>query len=119
MPKTEKRRTGDKGERRTARYLMLRGYRILERNFTYGHKEIDVIAKRGKVLAFVEVKTRRDGSMLPPGASVTAAKRRNVISASKGYLMLHDAKGLNIRYDVSEVTVSGGINYIKNAYTEA
>lgn len=119
MAVTEKRRTGDKGERRAAAYLRLRGYRILERNFTYGHKEIDIIAKRGRVLAFVEVKTRKKGGMLPPAASVTYAKRCNIISASKGYCMLHDTKGLNIRYDICEITVPGGVNYIKNAFTDS
>ncbi len=118
MPKTEKRRTGDKGERRTARYLMLRGYRILERNFTYGHKEIDVIARRGKVIAFVEVKTRSDSAVLSPRTAVTRAKQQNIIAAAHGYRMLHDTSGMNIRYDIAEVNVSGGINYIKNAFTE-
>ena len=118
MPKTEKRKTGDAGESRTVRYLRLRGYRILERNFTFGHKEIDIIARRGRTLAFVEVKTRREGQLLAPRTAVTAAKRYNIISAAKGYSMLHDTEGLLIRFDISEVTIGGGINYIKNAFTE-
>ena len=118
MPKTDRRITGDSGERRTARYLCLRGYRILERNFTFGHKEIDIIAKRGRTVAFVEVKTRRKGSALAPRTAVTSIKQKNIISASKGYAMLHDIKGLNIRFDISEVTIGGGINYIKNAFSE-
>ena len=118
MPKTEKRITGDMGERRTARYLRLRGYRILERNFTFGHKEVDIIARRGRTIAFVEVKTRREGALLAPRESVTAAKRHNIISAARGYSMLHDTEGKRIRFDISEVTTDGRINYIKNAFSE-
>lgn len=117
--RTEKRRIGDRGERRTAMYLMLRGYRILERNYTFGHKEVDIIARRGKTIAFVEVKTRSDGGMVAPRYSVTAAKKHNIISAAKGYCMYHDASGLNIRFDIAEVSTDGRVNYIKNAYTEA
>lgn len=115
--RTENRKTGDRGERRTALYLLIRGYRILERNFTFGHKEVDIIAKRGKTIAFVEVKTRGPETVLSPSASVTHAKRRNIIAAAKGYCMLHDTSGCCIRFDVSEVTTKGGINYIKSAFT--
>ena len=113
--KTEKRRLGDRGERRTALYLILRGYRILERNYTVGHKEIDIIAKRGKLIAFVEVKTRTSPKVAPH-SSVTLEKRRNVISAAKTYCMRNDTVGCVLRFDVAEVSSNGGINYIKNAY---
>lgn len=116
MKKTEKRKLGDRGERRTAIYLILRGWRILERNYTFGHKEVDLIAKRGKVIAFVEVKTRTR-ARVAPHASVTREKRRNVIAAAKGWMMTHDASGCTVRFDVSEVTETGRINYISSAYT--
>lgn len=113
--KTEKRATGDRGERKTALYLMLRGYRILERNWTSGHKEVDMIAKRGKTVAFVEVKTRLAPSAAPPQAAVGREKRANIIAASKAYALLHDVSGLTIRYDIAEVTPDG-VNYIKSAF---
>lgn len=116
--RTDKRKTGDKGERRAARYLMLRGYRIIERNYTFGHKEVDLIARRGRTLAFVEVKTRKDDSILSGRYSVTLAKRHNIISAAKAYCMNHDASGMNIRFDIAEVSTKGSVNYIKNAYSE-
>lgn len=116
MSRTEKRKLGDRGERRTALYLILRGYRVLERNYTYGHKEVDIIAKRRGFLAFVEVKTRTDPAVAP-SASVTAAKRSNIISAAKAYCRSHDTAGLVIRFDVAEVTDSGGVNYIENAFS--
>ena len=114
--KTKQRMTGDRGERRTAFYLMLRGYRILERNYTFGHKEIDIIASKGSVIAFVEVKTRADMSVAPQ-ASVTEKKRYNVIQAAKGWCMQNGAEGRIIRFDIAEVPVKGRINYIKNAFS--
>jgi putative endonuclease len=115
--KTENRKRGDRGERRTALYLILRGYRILERNYTFGHKEIDIIAKKRNVIAFVEVKTRSADQAAPPSSAVTQKKRYNVISAAKGYCMTHPTEGMVLRFDVSEVTVKGRINYIENAFS--
>lgn len=115
--RTEKRKTGDRGERRTAFYLRLRGYRILERNYTFGHKEIDIIASKGRVLAFVEVKTRKDVKTVAPQAAVTEQKRYNVVQAAKGYCMEHGADGRILRFDIAEVPVKGRINYIKNAFS--
>ena len=115
--KTQNRKTGDRGERRTALYLILRGYRILERNYTYGHKEIDIIAARGDVLAFVEVKTRSDVSVTKPQSAVTADKMNNLIIAAKGYCLTHDISKKSIRFDISEVPVKGKIHYIKNAFS--
>lgn len=115
--KTEKRKRGDRGERRTALYLILHGYRILERNYTFGHKEIDIVAKKGKVIAFVEVKTRSAERAAPPSSAVTQKKQYNVISAAKGYCMTHETGGMSLRFDVAEVTVKGKLNYIENAFS--
>ena len=112
---TTERKTGNMGERRTALYLLLRGYRILERNYTFGHKEVDIIASRGRTIAFVEVKTRRDASVAPH-TSVTAHKRYNIVTAAKGYCSQHDTSGKVIRFDIAEVDAKGRINYIRNAY---
>ena len=113
--KTLKKRTGDRGERRVAWYLRLRGYRILERNWRSGHKEVDIIAARGGVIAFVEVKTRLSESAERPQTAVTRAKIANIVAASKAYSMLNDTSGKVIRYDVAEVTPNG-VNYIKSAF---
>ncbi len=113
--RTQKRKTGDRGERRVALYLMLRGYRILERNWQYRHKEVDIIARRGRVIAFVEVKTRMAPSAASPQTAVTAAKRSNIVAAAGAYALLHDVSRRTIRFDIAEVTPKG-VNYIKNAF---
>lgn len=115
--KTVKTRMGKRGETRVAFRLFLRGYRIIERNYTYGHKEIDLVARKGRTLAFIEVKTRTDAVSSAPASAVTSAKRRNVIAAARGYCLTHDASDMNIRFDVAEVPVKGRISYIENAFS--
>lgn len=113
-------RDGAKAERMVMWYLVLRGYRLLEHNYTVGHKEIDLIMRKRGTIAFVEVKARRkiDGRF-PPHLSVDAVKRKNIVSAAKVYVLREKLSGYILRFDVAEVDLSSRrINYIRNAYTE-
>ena len=62
---TDKKKLGDRGEDYTARYLEKQGFHIVERNWHSRYGEIDIIAENEEYLLFVEVKTRRAGSMVP------------------------------------------------------
>ena len=113
-------RDGAKAERMVMWYLVFRGYRLLEHNYTVGHKEIDLIMRKRGTIAFVEVKARRkiDGRF-PPHLSVDAVKRKNIVSAAKVYVLREKISGFILRFDVAEVDLSSRrINYIRNAYTE-
>ena len=113
-------RDGAKAERMVMWYLVFRGYRLLEHNYTVGHKEIDLIMRKRGTIAFVEVKARRkiDGRF-PPHLSVDAGKRKNRVSAAKVYVLREKLSGFILRFDVAEVDLSSRrINYIRNAYTE-
>lgn len=113
-------RDGAKAERMVMWYLVFRGYRLLEHNYTAGHKEIDLIMRKRGTIAFVEVKARRkiDGRF-PPHLSVDAVKRKNIVSAAKVYVLREKLSGFILRFDVAEVDLSSRrINYIRNAYTE-
>ena len=113
-------RDGAKAERMVMWYLVFRGYRLLEHNYTGGHKEIDLIMRKRGTIAFVEVKARRkiDGRF-PPHLSVDAVKRKNIVSAAKVYVLREKLSGYILRFDVAEVDLSSRrINYIRNAYTE-
>ena len=113
-------RDGAKAERMVMWYLVFRGYRLLEHNYTVGHKEIDLIMRKRGTTAFVEVKARRkiDGRF-PPHLSVDAVKRKNIVSAAKVYVLREKLSGYILRFDVAEVDLSSRrINYIRNAYTE-
>ena len=113
-------RDGAKAERMVMWYLVFRGYRLLEHNYTVGHKEIDLIMRKRGTIAFVEVKARRkiDGRF-PPHLSVDAVKRKNIVSAAKVYVLREKLSGYILRFDVAEIDLSSRrINYIRNAYTE-
>ena len=113
-------RDGAKAERMVMWYLVFRGYRLLEHNYTVGHKEIDLIMRKRGTIAFVEIKARRkiDGRF-PPHLSVDADKRKNIVSAAKVYVLREKLSGYILRFDVAEVDLSSRrINYIRNAYTE-
>jgi len=103
--KTEKRKLGNIGERRAARYLLFRGYRILKRNYVAKNAEIDIIAKRGDTLAFVEVKTRTVGRESPreprPASALTPEKQLKIIGAANDYKIKHPSK-CKMRFDVIE-----------------
>ena len=107
--KTEKRRTGDSGERAARRYLRLHGYRIIDKNATLGHLETDIIAKKHGVLVFCEVKTRTldpDGTHPygTPADSVGDRKRDNLLRFVSGYLPAHpEYASLQPRLDIIEV----------------
>lgn len=117
--KSQKR--GAKGERRAALYLRLHGYRIIERNWLFHRKEIDIIAKKGELLVFVEVKSRANMNGVAPQLSVTSEKRRNLITASKAYIAKHNIQRMVFRYDIIEVDLSkklplSGINHYEHAF---
>ena len=81
-------------------FLRLRGYDILERNFRFSRYEIDVVARRGRVTALVEVKFR--GARTRGGAvsALTREKKRFLEAAAVGYLRTHPDPNLRLRFDV-------------------
>ncbi len=99
--------TGRQGE--TAAYIFLRGlgYRIVATNFRVPRNrgEIDLIAWDGKVLCFIEVKTRVGEGLMPPEAAVDAAKRSHIRSVARSYLRrLPGEQNPQCRFDVVSVT---------------
>ena len=104
--KGENNRIGALGEKYAARYLRLRGYRILGRDVSMRRGEIDIIARRGCSIVFVEVKTRTtrpgEGSFGRPADAVNKAKREHLVAAMDEYL-LKNPTDLEPRIDVIEV----------------
>ncbi len=109
------------GEKRAAAYLRRRGYSIVETNFRCRQGEIDIIASRGKYLAFVEVKLRRDAAFAQAREFVTAAKQRRIYAAAELWLSAHPTR-LQPRFDVMEVYAPKGeggpvkIEHIRDAF---
>ena len=80
---------GRAGEDLAAALLEQKGYRILARNFHCRGGELDLVAAKGEILALVEVRTRRSGAMVSPAESVTAAKRKKLVSAAYAFFEEH------------------------------
>ncbi len=91
---------GAEGEARAADYLARRGYRIVARNIRSQGVEIDLIAARGPLLAFVEVKTRRSRDHGAPEEAVDARKQARLVRGASAWLREHGARARRARFDV-------------------
>ena len=91
-------RTGLSAESRAAAYLIAKGYRILARRFRTPHGEIDIVARRRQLLAFIEVKAR--ASLDEAAYAVTPRKQQRIIDAAQGWLMAHpEHANFELRFD--------------------
>jgi putative endonuclease len=91
---------GRSGEGLAVDYLRRQGYEIVGTNFRFDRAEVDVIAKDKDVLVFVEVKTRRGGTLGEPEEAVTFRKRDQIRKAAEGYLFEHKLADVECRFDV-------------------
>lgn len=107
-------RLGARGERLACKHLKRNGYKILERNYKNPFGEVDVIARKGDVVAFVEVKTRLSDSYGAPSEAVDERRRSKYVQAAKYYFCGVRAD-VTVRFDIIEI-LRGEINHIENAY---
>lgn len=94
---------GQAGEALAAAFLEARGWTILARNFRFGHKEIDLVARRGRTVAFVEVKARAVGALGDPLLAITRAKRREIERVAEFWIARHGTRELEYRFDAVAV----------------
>jgi len=103
-------------ERRAARWYRLRGWRILGTNVWAGRNEIDLVARRGRTLRFVEVKEKRGPRYGDPAEMVTEEKQRRVRRAATAFLAAHpELGGLDVAFDVVAVH-EGRLRRIADAF---
>lgn len=113
---------GRHGEDETCQYLIDHGHTILERNWRYGHLEIDIISLAGDGIHFVEVKSRTAPVQGEPQEAVTASKQRHIAAAAGKYMsMKHKYLGrdLEVWFDVAAITYDGAqveFRYFPAAY---
>lgn len=122
MPTDTRRLTGINGEEEAARFLTRSGFAILDKNVRTRAGEIDLVAKEGKTLVFVEVKTRRGLEGDPPQAAVHTRKQNRLAKLAHGYLKLKRLRQTPCRFDVVSVIFNdeGGvkaIRHIPNAFS--
>jgi len=90
--------TGLSAESKASAYLIAKGYRILARRFRTPYGEIDIVARRRGLLAFVEVKAR--ASLEDAAYSVTAKQQQRIIAAAQAWLMAHpEHADMEMRFD--------------------
>jgi putative endonuclease len=111
---------GSRGERIAAHHLEALGYEILAMNWRSGRYEIDIVARLGRTVAFVEVKTRSPGPQRPAEA-VDRRKRRHLVRAANGWIATRSPGASEYRFDVIAVRLGGGasehVEYIPDAFT--
>jgi len=114
-----RRELGAMGESLAIRALKKRGYKILAMNHRTKLGEIDIIAREGGTLAFVEVKTRRTDGFGGPKTAVTRGKQRKISKLALDYLKETGQTNEKARFDVVAIRLSPGhpeIEIIKNAF---
>lgn len=99
---------GKWGEDIAATFLQEKGYIILERDWHSGHRDIDIIARKGNALVFVEVKTRRNSIFVDPEQAVDYRKMRNLRGAMNHYMKF---KQLSLTPQFDIVTVVGTMEH--------
>src|SRR6516162_8510407 len=109
---------GDRGERAAARYLRRRGLRIVTRGYHTPWGEIDLVAREGNILVFIEVKTRRRGT---PAEAVTPEKQRRLTLAGLHFMRRHNLLEQRSRFDVVAIVWVDEkslprIEHIRNAF---
>ena len=108
-------RLGLSAEIRAAALLMMKGYRIVARRWRSPVGEIDLVVRRGSVLAFVEVKAR--GSLDDAAESVTPRQRRRIVAGANAWLASHPRDAaLNLRFDAVLVVPRRWPRHIQAAF---
>jgi putative endonuclease len=103
------RRVGAWGENLATDYLIAKGYEILARNARTSAGEIDLIVRKGELLSFVEVKTRRSTSFGPPEEAITPAKQQRMSDAAELWLEAHPEEKGAWQLDVIAVWQKAGM----------
>ena len=100
---------GRQGEDAACKLLRCSGYKILERNYRGPRYEVDIIAREGNVIVFVEVKTRAAGAEEDGAYAIGIWKQRRIAKAAEHYLMTHpEAQDAVCRFDAVLVEAAPG-----------
>ena len=120
MPTQQQSCLGKQGEDLACRELRRRGYAILARGYRTRYGEIDIIARDGDTLVFVEVKTRSSDQFGTPLEAVTRAKQQRIIAMAQSYLVRRQGREVACRFDVVCVRLGEGarpdVALVRNAF---
>ena len=109
---------GKKGEEQAVQFLLSKGYIIRDTNWRFGSNEIDIIAQKDKILAFIEVKTRTSLFVSQAHLTITKAKQKGLIKAANAYLKFKNIN-LEARFDILTIVQNNNtcqIEHIEEAF---
>jgi putative endonuclease len=110
---------GALGERVAARWLARAGWEVVARRFRSGHRDIDLVARRGGTVAFVEVKARRGVGLGDPVEAVGWRKQRQLVRSAWVWIDRHGRAGEAYRFDVIGVLFGPRgvrVRHVENAF---
>ena len=99
---------GVEGERLAMAFLTSCGWSVEAHRFRLGHHDIDLVVRKGRLVAFVEVKTRRSISYGSGLEAVSARKQRDIARVANGWILRHGRPDDEYRFDVLLVQVGAG-----------
>ncbi|WP_457624456.1 YraN family protein [Persephonella sp.] len=102
-------------EDRAVDFLKSSGYEIIGRNFKTRYGEIDIIARDGDTVVFVEVRYRKSSAFGSPEETINLRKIKKIIRAANRYISMKGLENTDIRFDVIAMD-EDGIRHIKNAF---
>ncbi len=110
---------GDMYEQKACEYLISKGYEVLERNYCIRGAEIDIIAKKGDTIVFVEVKARISSNSQEPLEAITETKKKRISRAALIYLRSKSIDVDSVRFDAIGIKNTGKeelIEHVENAF---
>lgn len=110
---------GELGERIAERWLRRRGWRVMQRRFRSGHRDIDLVVEQDGVVAFVEVKARRGDRFGDPVEAVNWRKQKELGRSAQVWIDRHGRTLEAYRFDVIGVLMAGSrvrIRHVENAF---
>ena len=111
---------GELGERIAERWLRRQGWRVLERRFRSGHRDIDLVVEQGGTVAFVEVKARSGIRFGDPVEAVNWRKQKELTRSALIWIDRHGRPSVAYRFDVVGVLVTGDrvrVRHVANAFS--
>ncbi len=106
------------GEDRAARYLRHHGWTILARNYRCGRREVDIVASREGLVAFVEVKTRAGQGFGRPQDAITRLKRREIEAVATQFLARYTLPDVEVRFDAVAIVLDRGLRTVRIQHVE-
>lgn len=106
---------GRRFEQQAALFFEQGGWEVLARNYRAGRKEIDLIVRKGDLIAFVEVKAARSQQFGHPAEKVDEKKQQHLIEAAQRFIDEHNIAGVDLRFDVVTF-VKGKLEHYPGAF---